>query len=158
MVDHIGTWDLVQEFLANPTLPMLSGWTMPKPKKGDEETKSDVLKVLPYRFKDHSIFKGPCPDWLTSIELMCNKILRNYIIKEDQLITATFDNRSKQRLNRVTDALGFEYPDYLKISEEANAGIKIKRTDSLMKREAIKSVKAKKQKIAKNRRWRKCRR
>lgn len=80
-------------------------------------------------------------------ELMCNEILRNYTIKEDQLMMTTFDNRSKQRLNGVMNALGFEYPDYPKISEEANAGIRRKRTDSLMKREAIRSVKAKKQKM-----------
>jgi hypothetical protein len=35
------------------------------------------------------------------------------------LITAAFGTRKKQRLNRVMDALGFEYPDYKKLDEEA---------------------------------------
>jgi hypothetical protein len=68
---------------------------MSKPKKGDEETKSGVLKVLPYRFKEHHVFKGPCVDWLLSMELMCNEILGNYTVKEDQLMMVAFDGRSK---------------------------------------------------------------
>jgi hypothetical protein len=46
------------------------------------------------------------------IETMCNEILCNYTKKEDQLMTAAFGTRSKQRLNRVMDVLNFEYPDY----------------------------------------------
>jgi hypothetical protein len=47
------------------------------------------------------------------------------------------------------DALGFEYLDYPKIIEEADIEIKRKITISLMKREAIGSNKAKKQKLPK---------
>jgi hypothetical protein len=43
------------------------------------------------------------------IETMCNEILGNYTKKEDQLMTAAFDTRPKRRLNRVMDALKFEY-------------------------------------------------
>jgi hypothetical protein len=43
----------------------------------------------------------------------------NYTIK-DWLMMAAFDIRSKQRLNRVMNAMVFEYPNYPKISEEAN--------------------------------------
>jgi hypothetical protein len=43
---------------------------------------------------------------------MCNDILGNYSKKEDQLMTAAFGTRPKRRLNRVMDALDFEYPDY----------------------------------------------
>jgi hypothetical protein len=42
---------------------------------------------------------------------MCNEILGNYTKKEDQLMTAAFGTRPKRRLNRVMDALNFEYPD-----------------------------------------------
>jgi hypothetical protein len=42
---------------------------------------------------------------------MCNEILGNYSKKEDQLMTAAFGTRPKRRLNRVMDALNFEYPD-----------------------------------------------
>lgn len=144
MVDHIGTHDFVQEFLANQTFPTLFGWGISKPKKRDEETKSGVLKVFPYCFKKHPVFKCPCADWLTYIELVCDEILGNYTIKEDRLMMAAFSNRAKSRLNRVTDALGFEYLDYPKIAEKADVRVKRKRTISLVKREAIRSVKAKK--------------
>jgi hypothetical protein len=53
------------------------------------------------------------------IETMCNEILGNYTIMEDQLITAAFGTRKKSRLNRVMDALGFEYPNYDRFEEEA---------------------------------------
>jgi hypothetical protein len=49
-----------------------------KPRKRDEEIKSDVLKTLSYCFKKHPMFKRPGTDWLTSIELICNEILGNY--------------------------------------------------------------------------------
>ena len=39
--------------------------------------------------------------------------------KEDQLMTAAFGTRPKQRLNRVMDALNFEYPDYERLSKGA---------------------------------------
>jgi hypothetical protein len=51
------------------------------------------------------------------IEAMFNGIMGNYTKKEDQLMTIAFGNREKQRLNRVMDALGFNYPDYEKIEE-----------------------------------------
>jgi hypothetical protein len=37
--------------------------------------------------------------------------------KEDKLMTTAFGTREKQRLNRVMDALNFEYPDYNKLDE-----------------------------------------
>jgi hypothetical protein len=51
------------------------------------------------------------------IETMCNEILGNYTKKEDQLMTAVFGTWPKRRLNRVMDALNFEYPDYEKLDE-----------------------------------------
>jgi hypothetical protein len=58
------------------------------------------------------------------IETMCNEILGNFIKKEDQLMTATFGNREKRRMNRIMDTLQFSYPDYSKFSEEETAGVK----------------------------------
>jgi hypothetical protein len=55
-------------------------------------------------------------------------------------MTGAFVNRGKQRLNRVMDALKFEYPDYQKISKEAATGINKKRNVSIMKRQAIRSM------------------
>ena len=51
-------------------------------------------------------------------------------------MTATFDTRKKRRLNRVMDALGFEYSDYEKLDEEAG-GTRKKGVVSILKRQAI---------------------
>jgi hypothetical protein len=71
---------------------------------------------------------------------MCNEILENYTKKEDQLMTAAFSTREKRRLNRVMDALIFEYPDYKRLDEGAE-GAKRKRVVSILNRHAIWSVK-----------------
>jgi hypothetical protein len=70
---------------------------------------------------------------------MCNEILGNYTKKEDQLMTAAFGTCSR-RLNRVMDALNFEYPNYERLDEEAG-GVKRKRVVSILSRQAIRSVK-----------------
>jgi hypothetical protein len=67
------------------------------------------------------------------IETMCNKILGNYTKKEDQLMTTAFGTRTKRRLNRVMDALHFEYLDYEQLSKGAE-GPKRKRVVSVMSR------------------------
>jgi hypothetical protein len=114
--EHIGTRDLVQEFLAFRVFPTLKEWEMPKLKG---EKKEGELVRLPYYYKFKKYFKTPCQEWLDTIEIMCNEILGNYSKKEDQLMTAAFGTRPKRRLNRVLDALGFEYPDY----EQLNKGV-----------------------------------
>jgi hypothetical protein len=98
------------------------------------------LVWLPYRFKFEKPFKNPCKEWLEMIETMCNKILGNYTKKEDQLMTAAFGTRAKRRLNRVMDALNFEYPDYEKLDKGAE-GIKRKRIVSILSRQAARLVK-----------------
>jgi hypothetical protein len=113
---HIGTRDLVQEYLAYRVFPTLSEWNMPK-LKGAKEKKE--LVWLPYKFKFEKQFKGPCQEWLEMIETMCNEILGNYTKKEDQLMTAAFGTWPKRRLNRVMDALNFEYPDYERLNKGA---------------------------------------
>jgi hypothetical protein len=60
---------------------MRSGWSMPNQEK-DEEVKSGLLVKLPYKFKEHPLFKRPCPEWFGTIELMSNTIFGNYTIKE----------------------------------------------------------------------------
>jgi hypothetical protein len=73
--------------------------------------------------------------WLDMIETMCNEILGNYTKKEDQLMTTAFDTRPKQILNRVMDALKFEYPDYERLDKGAE-GVKRKRIVSILIRQA----------------------
>ena len=146
--EHIGTRDLVQEYLANRVFPTLKEWSMPKLKG---EKKKNELVRLPYHFKFKKHFKEPCQEWLDTIEVMCNEILGNYTKKEDQLMTAAFGTRPKRRLNRVMDALKFEYPDYERLSKGAE-GPKRKRVVSVMQRQAARMIKedenlAKKKKI-----------
>jgi hypothetical protein len=74
------------------------------------------------------------------IETMCNEILGNYTKKEDQLIAAAFGTRPKRRLNRVMDALKFEYPDYEQLSKGAERA-KRKRILSVLNRQAARMVK-----------------
>jgi hypothetical protein len=71
---------------------------------------------------------------------MCNEILGNYTKKEDQLMTAAFGTRPKRRLNRVMDALKFEYPDYERLSKGAE-GPKRKRTVIIIQRQAARMIK-----------------
>jgi hypothetical protein len=137
VAEQISTRDLVEEYLANRTYPMSSGWGMPKKK---EVGKKHELVRLAYRFKFEKQFKKPCKEWLDMIETMCNKILGNYTKKEDQLMTAAFGTQPKRRLNRVMDALKFEYPDYEKLDKGAE-GVKRKRIVSILSRQAARMVK-----------------
>jgi hypothetical protein len=147
MVEHISTRDLVQEYLQTEHFQLLvGGECRRKRKKGKYE-----LLLLPYRFKFQKRFNKPSTEWLELIETMCNEILGNYTKKEDQLMTVAFSTREKRGLNRVMDALNFEYPDYKKLDEGAG-GTKKKRVVSILKRQAIWSIKedqrvVKKQKV-----------
>ena len=81
------------------------------------------------------------------IEAMCNEIM-GYTKKEDQLMTAAFGTRPKRRLNRVMDALNFEYPDYERLSKGVE-GPKRKRVVSVMSRQAARMVKEDEQTLKK---------
>jgi hypothetical protein len=109
------------------------------PKKKEEGKKYELVR-LPYRFKFQKRFKEPCTEWLELIKTMCNKILRNYTRKKDQLVTAAFGTWPKRRLNCVIDALNFEYPNYERLDEGAG-GVKRKRVISILSRQAIWSIK-----------------
>jgi hypothetical protein len=137
LAEQIGTRDLVQEYLAYRVFPTLSEWNMSK-LKGTKEKKE--LVRLPYKFKFKKQFKGPCQEWLEMIETVCNEILGNYTKKEDQLMTTAFGTWPKRRLNRVMDALNFEYPDYERLNKGAE-GQKRKRIVSVLSRQAARMVK-----------------
>jgi hypothetical protein len=139
--DHIGTRDLVQEFLAFKVFPTMKEWEMPKL---EGEKKNGELVRLPYHYKFKKHFKKPCQEWLDTIEIMCNDILGNYSKKEDQLMTAAFDTRPKRRLNRVLDALNFDYPDYEQLGRDAE-GPKRKRIISALDKESTKLAKKEKE-------------
>ena len=132
IAEHIGTRDLVQEFLAFKVFPTLKKWEMPKLK--GEKKEGDLVR-LPYHFKFKKYFKKPCQEWLDTVEVMCNEILGNYSKKEDQLMTAAFGTRPKRRLNRVLDALGFEYPDYAQLNKGAKGQRRKRAAEALNKDE-----------------------
>ena len=88
------------------------------PKLNGEKKEGELVR-LPYHYKFKKYFKAPCQEWLETIEVMCTEILGNYSKKEDQLMTAAFGTRPKRRLNRVLDAIGFEYPDYERLDKGA---------------------------------------
>jgi hypothetical protein len=144
IAEHIGTRDLVQEFLAFRVFPTLKEWDMPKLKG---EKKGELVR-LPYYYKFKKHFKVPCQEWLDTIEVMCNDILGNYSKKEDQLMTAAFGTRPKRRLNRVMDALNFEYPDYERLDRGAE-GQNRKRVASVLNKEDAKLVKDDEEKLKK---------
>jgi hypothetical protein len=129
IADHIGTRDLVQEFLAFRVFPTLKEWEMPKLK--GEKKKGEFVR-LPYHYKFKKHFKVPCQEWLDTIEVMCNEILDNYS-KKDQLMTAAFGTRPKWRLNRVMNALDFEYPDYERLDKDAEDQKRKRVADALNK-------------------------
>jgi hypothetical protein len=109
------------------------------PKMKGTKKKHELVR-LAYRFKFEKQFKEPCQEWLEMIETMCNKILGNYTTKEDQLMTAAFGTRPKRRLNRVMDALKFEYHNYEQLGKGAE-GAKRKRVVSVLNRQAARMVK-----------------
>jgi hypothetical protein len=136
IAEHIGTRDLMQEFLAFRVFPTLKEWDMLKLK--GEKKKGELIR-LPYHYKFKKHFKVPCQEWLDTIEVMCNEILGNYSKKEEQLMTAAFGTRPKRRLNRVMDALDFEYPDYERLDKDAE-GQKRKRVAGALNKEATEST------------------
>jgi hypothetical protein len=140
IADHIGTRDLVQEFLAFRVFPTLKEWDMPKLK--GEKKKGEFIR-LPYHSKFKKHFKVYCEEWLDTIKVMCNEILGNYSKKEDQLMTAAFGTRPKRRLNRVMDALDFEYPDYERLDRDAK-GQKRKRVAGALNKDDEELLKKKK--------------
>jgi hypothetical protein len=142
IADHIGTRDLVQEFLAFRVFPTLKEWDMPKLK--GEKKKGEFIR-LPYHYKFKKHFKVPCQELLDTIEVMCNEILGNYSKKEDQLMNAAFGTHPKRRLNRVMDALDFEYPDYERLDKDAE-GQKRKRVASALNKDDEEQLKKKKPK------------
>jgi hypothetical protein len=63
-------------------------------------------------------------------------------------MTAAFGSRPKRRLNRVMDALHFEYPDYERLNKGAE-GQKRKRVVSVVGRQAARMVKEDEEKLKK---------
>jgi hypothetical protein len=109
---------------------------------GGRKEEGELVR-LPYHYKFKKHFKVSFQEWLDTIEVMCNEILDNYSKKEDQLMTAAFGTRPKRRLNRVMDALDFEYPDYERLDKDAE-GQKRKRVAGALNKDDEEQPKKKK--------------
>jgi hypothetical protein len=68
---------------------------------------------LKYTFRFREKFDEPNDDWFKCIEATSDELLGTYSKVENDVLSAAFGGRGKKRLNRVFDAIGFIYPDYL---------------------------------------------
>jgi hypothetical protein len=107
---YIGTRDLIQEHIAYKVWPLASEWEMPK--ESTAGSSQGGLVYLKYTFRFRYQFDEPNDDWLDAIEATSDELLGAYSRAEDEAMTAAFGARSKKRLNRVFDVIGFVYPDY----------------------------------------------
>jgi hypothetical protein len=106
----IGTRDLIQEHIAFRVWPLVESWDMSKETTADSS--EGGLVRLKYTFRFREKFDEPGDDWLKCIEATSDELLGAYSKAEDNALSAAFEGRSKKRLNRVFDAIGFVYPDY----------------------------------------------
>jgi hypothetical protein len=107
----IGTRDLIQEHIAFRVWPLVDTWEMPKETTTDSS--DGGLVRLKYTFRFREKFDEPNDDWLKCIEVTSDELLGAYSKAEDNALSAAFGGRGKKRLNKVFDAIGFVYPDYL---------------------------------------------
>jgi hypothetical protein len=75
---------------------------------------------LKYTYNFEIVFGEPCDKWLEVVENKYNEVLENFN-KEDEALTMAFRGRKKRRLNRVFDAIGFVYLDYLQLRKVGEA-------------------------------------
>jgi hypothetical protein len=82
---HVGTWDLVQEFLAFKIWPLVAEWEMSKMFEKDASDVEPGLIRLRYKYKFEDEFGKPSDGWLDYINVKCNEILGNYSKTEVEL-------------------------------------------------------------------------
>jgi hypothetical protein len=107
----IGTRDLIQEHIAFRVWPLVESWEMPKETTTDSS--EGGLVRLKYTFRFREKFDEPNEDWLKCIEATSDELLGAYSKAEDNALSAAFGGWGKKRMNKVFDATGFIYPDYL---------------------------------------------
>jgi hypothetical protein len=75
-------------------------------------SKGDLVR-LKYTIRFGDKFDEPNDDWLKCIEATSDELLGAYSKAEDNAMSIAFRGQGKKRLNKVFDAIGFVYPDYL---------------------------------------------
>jgi hypothetical protein len=106
----IGTRDLIQEHIAFRVWLLVESWEMPKETITDSSESGLVRLKYTFRFGDK--FDEPNNNWLKCIKTTSDELLGAYSKTEDNALSAAFRGRSKKRLNRIFDVIGFVYPDY----------------------------------------------
>jgi hypothetical protein len=79
VAEHIGTRDLVQEFLAFRVFPTLKEWDMPKLK--GEKKKKELVR-LPYYYKFKNILKHLAKSGWTQLRLCATRSLATILRKK----------------------------------------------------------------------------
>lgn len=74
----IGSWDLIQGFLAYNIFLTHIGWKLPKQVK----SKEGELVTLAFKFQKQASFKAPSSGWLQLTQNNCDEIAGNYLTKE----------------------------------------------------------------------------
>jgi hypothetical protein len=82
------------------------------PKETAARSSQGGLVYLKYTFRYRDQFDEPNDDWLNCIEATSDELLGAYTRAKDDAMTLAFGGRSKKRLNRVFDVIGFVYLDY----------------------------------------------
>lgn len=96
---YIGIRDHVQEHLAFSVWLHLANWEMLEPKEDNpsrQETEKGGLIYLEYMSKFRNQFAELDDDWLYIIEAKCNDVLVNFVNKEDEALTTTFEAQVKE--------------------------------------------------------------
>jgi hypothetical protein len=106
----IGTRDIIQEHIAYRVWPLVDNWEMPKETAAGSIEGGLVRSKYTFRFRDQ--FDEPNDDWLKSIDATSDELLGAYTKVKDDALSSAFGGRSKKKLNKVFDAIGFVYPDY----------------------------------------------
>jgi hypothetical protein len=105
----IGIRDIIQEHIAYRVWPLVDSWEMPK--ETATGSSEGGLVRLKYTFRFREKFDEPNDDWLKCIEATSDELLGAFTRAEDDALSSAFEGRSKKRLNKVFDAIGFMYPD-----------------------------------------------
>jgi hypothetical protein len=90
--------------------PIVNDWEMPKEVAAGSSQGSLVYLNYTFRYRDQ--FDEPNDDWLNCVGATSDELLGAYTRAEDDAMTLAFEGRGKKRLNRVSDVIGFVYPDY----------------------------------------------
>jgi hypothetical protein len=106
----IGIRDIIQEHIAYRVWPLEDSWEMPK-ETAAGSSESGLVR-LKYTFRYREKFDELNDDWLKCIEATSDELLGTYTRAKDDALSSAFGGRSKKRLNKVFDAIGFMYPDY----------------------------------------------